>query len=86
MKSRLRYSTTDRCDETLLYIDDIVEGVMQVAEHPTVEGRPYRIYNIGNSAPVELMHFISVIEQVTGRKAVKEMLEIATRRCGVYRC
>lgn len=58
------------------YIDDIVEGVMQVAEHPTVEGRPYRIYNIGNSDPVELMHFISVIEQVTGRKAVKKMLEM----------
>lgn len=55
------------------YIDDIIEGVMKMVDHPSVDPIPYRIYNIGNSTPVELMHFISVIEQTTGRKAVKQM-------------
>ena len=58
------------------YIDDIVAGVMKVVNHPSAESVPYRIYNIGNSTPVELMHFISVIEQVTGRKAVKQLMEM----------
>lgn len=56
------------------YIDDVVEGVMKIIEHPSAETNPFRIYNIGNSSPVELMHFISVIERTAGKKAVKEML------------
>ena len=58
------------------YIDDIVEGVMKVVDCPSVESTPYRIYNIGNSTSVELMHFISVIEQTTGCKAVKQLMEM----------
>jgi UDP-glucuronate 4-epimerase len=35
---------------------------------------PYKIYNIGNSKPVQLMHFVEAIEDELGRKAVKEFL------------
>ncbi|MEG1867091.1 MAG: NAD-dependent epimerase/dehydratase family protein [Bacteroides sp.] len=62
-----------RMKRDFTYIDDVVEGVMKVVEHPFAQAIPYRIYNIGNSSPVELLHFISVIEQVTGKKAVKQM-------------
>ena len=70
------------------YIDDIVEGVVRVMElvatpNPTYDratpdvassDAPYRIYNIGNHQPVELMTFIETIEQAVGKKAVKNML------------
>jgi len=70
------------------YVDDIVQGVMQVidtpaeanpnwnAEDPTPDSSsaPYRIYNIGNSAPVALMEFIETIEKSLGKVAEKEML------------
>lgn len=56
------------------YIDDIVEGVMNIITHPSTESLPFHIYNIGNSAPVELMNFISVIENTAGKKVVKEMM------------
>jgi len=72
------------------YIDDIVQGVMRVTERPpepNSEWRsdapdpgtsyaPYRIYNIGNNHPVELMEFISVIEEKLGIEAKKEYLPI----------
>lgn len=59
------------------YIDDIVAGIVGVLNGPAPSGDiPYSIYNIGHSSPVPLMHFISVIEQVTGHKAVKEMEEM----------
>jgi len=72
------------------YIDDIVEGVVRVIDHPP-QGRPdwsgktpdpscskapYKIYNIGNSSPVELMDFIEAIEKALGKKAQKNMLPI----------
>ena len=70
------------------YIDDIVEGVMRVldkvaepdpsfdraAPDPATSDAPYRIYNIGNHEPVELMTFIETIESAIGKKAVKNML------------
>ena len=71
------------------YIDDIVEGVVRVMTtlpepNPDWTGRPpeprhqsqrpWRVYNIGNNNPVELMRFIEVIEQALGRKAEKNML------------
>lgn len=58
------------------YIDDIVEGVMRLVECPPAGTVPHRVYNIGNSAPVQLMDFIGVIEKVTGRKAIKQMMEM----------
>jgi UDP-glucuronate 4-epimerase len=67
------------------YIDDIVEGILKVLVSPAVANEdwdalnpitasskaPYRIYNIGNAAPVELMHFIETIENAMGIKAEK---------------
>lgn len=69
------------------YIDDIVEGVMRVtfspaepdsawsSEHPDpgTSSAPYRVYNIGNSQPVQLMDFIGAIERALGKKAEKIM-------------
>ncbi|MEZ5939308.1 MAG: NAD-dependent epimerase/dehydratase family protein [Hyphomonadaceae bacterium] len=52
------------------YIDDIVAGVIATALAPLPEGAPaHSIYNIGNNRPVQLMHFIELIEQAAGRKA-----------------
>lgn len=70
------------------YIDDIVEGVVRtmdriaepnprwsgLAPDPATSKAPYRIYNIGNNSPVELMDFIAAIEKATGRTATKRML------------
>ena len=72
------------------YIDDIVEGVTLTldhvaepsaawnSEHPTAgtSAAPYRLYNIGNNQPVELMYFINCIEQAVGRPAKKNMLPL----------
>jgi len=65
------------------YVDDIVEAVARLTSKPAVgnpkwDGKnpdpatslaPYRIYNIGNNAPVELARFVSAIEAATGKKA-----------------
>jgi len=70
------------------YIDDVVEGVLRtsdriaapdpvwsgVAPDPATSSAPYRIYNIGNHSPVELMHFIGTLEQALGREAKKRFL------------
>lgn len=58
------------------YIDDIIEGLIKIVAHPATTPIPYRIYNIGNSSPVELLHFIAVIEQTTGRKAIRQMMDM----------
>lgn len=57
------------------YIDDIIEGVLAVLDGPPdpAHGVPHRIYNIGNNKPEKLMHFISLIEQATGKTAEKIM-------------
>ncbi|MBW4592210.1 MAG: NAD-dependent epimerase [Brasilonema angustatum HA4187-MV1] len=64
------------------YIDDVVEGVFRVMLKPPQpnianvanSNAPYRLYNIGNNNPVELMTFIEVIEKALGKKAVKNLL------------
>ena len=71
------------------YIDDIVEGVIKILDNPPLKGSdiqpqatsirkpdqiPYKIYNIGNSAPVNLISFIETIEMELGIKAIKEFL------------
>lgn len=64
------------------YIDDIVEGVVRiadvipaaqesVADTPSLSTAPYSIYNIGNNQPVELADFISAIEAACGKEAEK---------------
>ena len=70
------------------YIDDIVEGVIRVidrtarpdpvwsgnAPDPATSYAPYRIYNIGNNQPIELMRYIETLEKCLGKKAKLEML------------
>ena len=65
------------------YVDDIVEGVVRVLDRPAqpnpafdaarpdpgTSNAPWRVYNIGNSRPVELLDYIGAIERATGRKA-----------------
>jgi UDP-glucuronate 4-epimerase len=72
------------------FIDDIVEGVVRVMglfPKPNIEwsgempdpgssSAPYRIYNIGNNQPVELLQFIEIIETALGKKGEKEMLDM----------
>lgn len=67
------------------YIDDIVQGVVRVADHvptgnsswsgdhpdPATSRAPYRIYNIGNNQPVELMYLIETLEKTLGKTAIK---------------
>ncbi len=57
------------------YIDDIVDGVLTVLDGPpnAANGAPHRIYNIGNHKPENLMYFIWLIEQATGKTAEKIM-------------
>ncbi len=50
------------------YIDDIVTGVVKILQSPPAGA----VYNIGNSSPVELMEFVSTIEKVAGKEAIKE--------------
>ena len=72
------------------YIDDIIEGVVRIMDkipepNPEWNGRqpdtatsyaPYRVYNIGNNHPVELLHFIEVLEDCLGEKALKNLMPI----------
>lgn len=65
------------------YIDDIVEGVIRVMNHlpqPNLDQSnskaPYKVYNIGNNQPVQLVKFIETIEDCLGMKAEKNLLPI----------
>ncbi len=72
------------------YIDDIVEGVVRTNDHTAqpnpgwdsnapdsaTSAAPYRLYNIGNNNPVELMHLIATLEQALGRTAEKRMMPL----------
>ncbi len=72
------------------YIDDIVEGVIRTLDRPAepdpdfdpqnpnpgTSRAPYRIFNIGNQGPVELMAFIGAIESALGKKAEKNLMPI----------
>lgn len=56
------------------YIDDIVAGVLAVLDGPPAgSGVPHRLYNIGNNQPEDLLHFIGLIESLTGKTAEKVM-------------
>lgn len=70
------------------YIDDIVEGIIRVLDRPApgslgwnsdqpdpgTSKAPWRVYNIGNNTPVELMDYIASLEQALGKKAEMELL------------
>ena len=51
------------------FIDDIVKGVKKIIPSPPAKKIPHTIYNMGCSAPVKLLDFLSEIEKVTGKKA-----------------
>jgi UDP-glucuronate 4-epimerase len=53
------------------FIDDIVAGVLGALDAPPDDTPPHRVFNLGNHTPVELEHFIAVIEQAAGRQAQK---------------
>jgi UDP-glucuronate 4-epimerase len=69
------------------YIDDIVEGVVRVADRvptanshqppiasPGTSGAPFRIYNIGNNEPIELLRLVELVEGCVGKQACKNFL------------
>lgn len=70
------------------YIDDIAQGVVRAGDHaatpdpgwsganpdPATSTAPYRIYNIGNNQPVELMRYIGVLEEALGKKATLNLM------------
>jgi UDP-glucuronate 4-epimerase len=72
------------------YIDDIVEGVIRVIDKPAQANEnwvgenpdpgtsraPYRVYNIGNNNPVNLLAFIETLEKCLGKKAIKNLLPL----------
>jgi UDP-glucuronate 4-epimerase len=72
------------------YVDDIAEGVVRSLERvaqpdpawnskapdPATSFAPFRLYNIGNNRPVQLMRYIEVIEECLGRKAQKNFLPL----------
>lgn len=79
-----------RMQRDFTFIDDIVEGVFRTmlnlpssglqwdssSPDPGTSFAPYRIYNIGNNSPVELMRFIEVLEECLGVRAIKNLLPI----------
>ena len=79
-----------RHKRSFTYIDDIVEGVVRtldrvaqpdpvwngISPDPATSSAPYRIYNIGNREPVELLRYIEVLEECLGRKATMQMLPL----------
>jgi UDP-glucuronate 4-epimerase len=72
------------------YVDDIAEGVLRTLDRPAQvdpqwssdrpdpgsSSAPYRLYNIGNNQPVDLLRFIEVLEQTLGKKAEKNLLPL----------
>lgn len=67
------------------HVDDIVEGIVRVADRPPVgdanwQGQtdaspaPYRLFNIGNGSPVRLLDFVEAIETALGKRAIRNML------------
>ncbi len=72
------------------YVDDIVEGVTRTLDKiatadtawdsdkpdPATSNAPFRVYNIGNNSPVDLEHYIAVLEDCLGKKAIKNLLPL----------
>lgn len=64
------------------YIDDVIEGVVRVMRSPAKtsaqvglkELPPYKLYNIGNHCPVDLLRFIEIVEQAMGKSVEKNLL------------
>ncbi|WP_428026074.1 NAD-dependent epimerase [Arcobacter sp.] len=58
------------------YIDDIVDGVIKVIDNPIHGTPPFKIYNIGNNSPIQLLDFIKTIETAIGKEAVKNFMDM----------
>ena len=70
------------------YVEDIVQGIVGALDNPSkpdpdfdtdnpdpaISNVPWRVYNIGNSKPIELMHYIKLLEDYLGKKAKMNML------------
>lgn len=83
----IRLFNEGRMKRDFTYVDDIVESLCRVLDRPPAPDAsfdavnpdpagswaPYRVYNIGNSSPVDLCEFVAAIEEATGRTAVKEL-------------
>ncbi|MEQ8758037.1 MAG: NAD-dependent epimerase [Coleofasciculus sp. G1-WW12-02] len=75
-----------RMQRDFTYVEDVVEGVVRVMgkiPQPKASGNaspgskssaPYKLYNIGNNQPIELLQLIETLEQYLGKTAVKNML------------
>jgi UDP-glucuronate 4-epimerase len=86
----IRVFNHGRHKRSFTYVDDVVEGVLRTLDHPSApnpdwdakapdpatSNAPFRLFNIGNEQPVELLRYIEVLEQCLGRKAVMEMLPL----------
>ena len=84
----IRLYSEGRHSRDFTYVDDIAEGVLRAADvvatpdpgwdpaapDPGTSAAPFRIYNIGNGAPVELLDFIAALERALGRAAIREPL------------
>jgi UDP-glucuronate 4-epimerase len=86
----IRVFNHGRHRRSFTYVDDIVEGIVRVLDQPPVGNpawdgmapdpasslAPYRLFNIGNEQPVELLRYIEVLEACLGRKAQLELLPL----------
>ena len=86
----IRVFNHGRHKRSFTYVDDVVEGVLRTLDRPATPNpawdamapdpasakAPFRLYNIGNEQPVELLRYIEVLESCLGRKAVMEMLPL----------
>jgi UDP-glucuronate 4-epimerase len=86
----IRVFNHGRHKRSFTYVDDIVEGIVRtldqaaapnpawdpLAPDPATSNAPFRLYNIGNEQPVELLRYIQVLEQCLGKPAVMEMLPL----------
>ena len=76
------------------YVDDVVQAVVRLidrpaerdpkwsgdAPDPSRSSAPWRVYNIGNNSPVEVLEVVKILEQAIGKKAIRELAADAARR------
>jgi len=86
----IRVFNHGRHKRSFTYVDDIVEGIIRSLDKPATpnpgwdpanpdpatSNAPFRVYNIGNEKPVELLRYIEVLEQCLGKPAIMEMLPL----------
>ena len=92
------------CKRDFTYVDDIVEGIVRVMKKPPEKQNgedglpipPYKVYNIGNSSPENLLDFVNILQEELVRAGVlpedydfeahKELVPMQARRCASYLC